>query len=82
MPASTIPRLLQPRWRRVLVAGWLLFAVSFLLPALSGIPNRHRMPVPPPPPLPPAASSIMPEAGVVPGSGSSLMAQGTDLTPG
>jgi len=67
----------------VLVAGWLLFAVSFLLPALSGIPDRFRMPAPPPPPpLPPAASSIVPETGAVPGSGSSFLAQGTDLTPG
>lgn len=80
--ASAVSRLLQPRWRRMLVAGWVLFAVSFLLPALSGIPDRHRMPVPPPPPPPPAAS-IMPQAGAVPGSGSSLMAQRTDLvTPG
>ncbi|MDE0073234.1 MAG: hypothetical protein OXR82_00470 [Gammaproteobacteria bacterium] len=71
------------RWRRVLVAGWLLFAVSFLLPALSGIPDRHRITVPPPPPpLPSAASSIMPEAGAVSGSAGSLMAQRTNLTPG
>lgn len=69
--------------RQALVAGWVLFAVSFLLPALSGIPDRHRIPVPPPPPpLPPAASPIMPEAGAVPGSGGSLMAQGADITPG
>lgn len=41
--ASAIRRLLQPRWRRVLVAGWLLFAVSFLLPALV---NYVRVPSP------------------------------------
>ena len=75
--ASTIPRLLQPRWRRVLVAGWLLFAVSFLLPALS-----QSFEFAPPPPPPPPAASIMTEADAVAGSGSSLMAQGTDLTPG
>lgn len=74
--ASAIPRLLQTRWRRMLVAGWVLFAISFLLPALASFP------VPPPPPPPPAASSIMPEAGTALGSGSSLMAQGADLTPG
>ena len=79
--ARAIERLLEPRWRRVLVAGWVLFAVSFLLPALSGIPDRHRMDLRPPPP-PPAASSIMPEADGVPGPASSVMAQGSDLTPG
>ena len=41
--ASAIPRLLKPRWRRMLVAGWVLFAVSFLLPALV---NYVRMPAP------------------------------------
>lgn len=72
----------EPGWRRLLVIGWVVYAVSFLLPALSGIPDRHRMPVPPPPPSPPAASSIMPEAGAVPGSAGSLMVQGANLTPG
>lgn len=86
-PARGLPRLLEPRWRRVLVAGWVLFAVSFVLPALAsnGIPDRTILPeglrMPPPPPPPPAAS-IMPEAGPSPGPGSSFMAQGTDFTPG
>lgn len=73
--ASAVLRLLQPRWRRVLVAGWLLFAVSFLLPALSRIPV-------PPPPLPPPAASVVPEAGAVSVSGNSFAPQGTDLAPG
>ena len=43
-PGTTaIRRLLEPRWRRMLVAGWLLFAVSFLLPALV---NYVRVPSP------------------------------------
>ena len=38
-----LSRLLEPPWRRVLVAGWVLFAVSFLLPTLV---NYVQMPTP------------------------------------
>lgn len=41
--ASAISRLLEPPWRRTLVAGWALFAVSFLLPTLV---HHVRMPTP------------------------------------
>ena len=41
--AGAISRLLEPRWRRPLVAGWVLFAVSLPLPTLV---NHVRMPTP------------------------------------
>ena len=45
-----LARFLAPRWRRVLSASWLLFAVSFLLPALSYSCDAPDAPAPPPPP--------------------------------
>ncbi len=39
--ADEISRLLEPRWRRPLVAGWVLFAVSLLLPTLVRMPTPN-----------------------------------------
>ncbi len=36
-------------WRRLLLAGWAMFAVSFVLPA-TAVPPLFRPPPPPPPP--------------------------------
>ena len=37
-------------WRRLLLAGWVMFAVSFVLPAAAAPPLFRTPPPPPPPP--------------------------------
>ena len=41
----------QPSWRRLLLAGWAMFAVSFFLP-VANEPSFLNSPPPPPPPAP------------------------------
>ena len=45
---SMVERMVRS-WRRLLLAGWAMFAVSFVLPATAVPPLGPRLPPPPPP---------------------------------
>ncbi len=57
----------RPRWKRLLVTGWVLFGVSFTMPAMTDSSPFGRVPPPPPPgaiaPLPWTPSDPAPIAG-------------------
>lgn len=57
---SVVERMVRS-WRRLLLAGWAMFAVSFVLPATAVPPLGPRLPPPPPPPPPAFTETADPE---------------------